>query len=159
MTEPLDLSRRAARYVTLFSLVVLLLGGGLNLVRAWGAWHAARRLNSMTGVPAMPLTWLAGTSLIWASVLAVSSWGLWRRRAWGWLATLSAVTLYHGHIWLNHLWFDRSSYARQSWPLALVDTGVTLLLVWGFLYWPSIRTIYQDGERMDEFGSENKETA
>jgi len=40
------------------------------------------------------------------------------------------------------LLFDRSDYAPQVWPLAVVHTLLTLLVVWGFLYWPAVRRLY-----------------
>lgn len=159
MTETSDRDRKLSRCVTLFSLTVLLLGTGVNILRAVGAWHSLWRLESLPWSLSMPMVLLAGTSLVWVMVFAIVSWGLWRRRTWGRLATLSAVILYHGHIWLNHFLFDRSSYARQTWSLAVIDTGLTLLLVCGFLYWLSIRTRQECQERMNEFGSQDRETA
>ena len=122
------------RRVTLFSLAVLFLGGGLNLARAVLAWL---RADSLTDLPTtMPMTLLAGTSLVWAVVFIACSLGLWRLRPWGRRGTLVAITLFHGHIWVNHFIFDRSPYAREVWPFALLHTLVTLSVVWGFLYWP-----------------------
>lgn len=130
------------RCVTLFSLAVLLLGSGLNLLRAAWAW---RQVDALADLPtSMPLALLAGTSLAWSIIFVACSLGLWRLRPWGRRGTLVTVTLFHGHIWLNHVLFDRSDYARQVWPFAIVHTLATLFVVWAFLYWPAIRRLYSE---------------
>jgi hypothetical protein len=121
---------------------VLLLGSGPNLVRAVLAWRQEQVLAELSTSTSMPMNLLAGTSLVWGIVFAVCGLGLWRLRSWGRKGMLMAVTLYHAHIWVNHIVFDRSDYARQVWPSAIAHTLVTLFLVWGFLYWPSIRRLY-----------------
>jgi uncharacterized membrane protein (DUF2068 family) len=136
--------------VTLFGLAVLLLGSGLNLLRAVWAWGQARALADLS--PSMPMPLLAGASLVWSVVFALCAVGLWRRRPWGRVGTLVAVTAYHGYVWVNHIAFDRSDYARQVWPFAIVHTLLTLLIVWGFLNLPMLRRIYE-GEK-----HENKKT-
>jgi hypothetical protein len=130
------------RRVTLFGLTVLLLGSGLNLARAAWAWRQTQALTSLPATTSMPMALLAGSSLIWGGVFLVCSLGLWRLRPWGRSGTLFAVTLFHAHIWFNHVLFDRSDYARQVWPFAIVHTLVTLFVVWGFLYWPFVRRLY-----------------
>jgi hypothetical protein len=90
----------------------------------------------------MPMALLACTSLAWGIVFGLCSLGLWRLRPWGRRGALAAVSLFHAHIWLNHLLFDRSDYARQVWPFAVAHTLAALLLVWGFLYWPAVRRLY-----------------
>lgn len=142
------------RRVTLFSLAVLLLGSGLNLARAAWAWQRTGTLNSLPAPTSMPMALLAGTSLVWGLVFFVCGLGLWRLRPWGRTFTLSAVTLFHTHIWLNHVLFDRSDYARQVQPFAVVHTLVTLFVVWGFLYWPSVRRLYEKQEGMSDIGSQ-----
>jgi hypothetical protein len=136
--------------VTLFSLGVLLLGGGLNLARAAWAWRQAAALTELPASTSMPMALLGGTSLVWGVVFVACSLGLWRLRPWGRTGTLVAVTLFHVHIWLNHAVFDRSDYARQVWPFAVVHTLATLLFVWGVLYWPSIRRLYDEQGRVDD---------
>jgi hypothetical protein len=59
------------------------------------------------------------------------------------VGTLVATTLFHAHIWFNHIVFDRSDYARQIWPFAIFHTLVVLIAVWGFLNWVSIRRLYR----------------
>jgi hypothetical protein len=135
------MSKRPWR-VMLFSLGVSSLGGGLNLLRAAWAWRQARALTSLPST-SMPMPLLAGTSLAWGFVFGLCGLGLWRLRPWGRGGTLAAVTLFHAHVWLNHLLFDRSDYARQVWPFAVAHTLVALLVVWGFLYWPAVRRLYE----------------
>jgi len=143
--------------VTVFSLAVLFFGSGLNLLRGAWAWGQADALAGLhTSLP-MPL--LAGASLVWSVVFAVCAVGLWRLRPWGRQLMLIAVTLYHGYIWLNHIAFDQADYARQVRPFAVVHTLVMLLLVWGFLMWPSIRQLYQTEESKHEPGPENSTPA
>ena len=130
--------------VTLFSLLVLLLGSGLNLARAVSALYQASALADLPQVTAMPMTLLFGTSLVWGIVFGVCSFGLWKLRPWGRVSTLAAATLFHAHIWFNHIVFDRSDYARQVWPSAIVHTLVVLIIVWGFLNRASIRHLYNE---------------
>ncbi len=138
MTDDSSLTRSKRPWrVTLFSLAVLALGGGINLSRAAWAWRTDLPVST-----SMPMAWLAVTSLAWGVVLSACSVGLWRLRPWGRRGMLAAVSLYQVHIWINHLLFDRSDYAPQVWPLAVVHTLLTLLVVWGFLYWPAVRRLY-----------------
>lgn len=123
--------------VALFSLGVLALGSGVNLLRAAWAWR-----TDLPASTSMPMAWLAVTSLVWGLVFGACSLGLWRLRPWGRRGTLASVTLFHVHIWINHLLFDRSDYARQVRPFAVAHTLVALLIVWGFLYWPTVRRLY-----------------
>jgi hypothetical protein len=134
------------RRVTLFSLGVLVLGGGLNLLRAGWAWWQSQALADLVTPTAMPMGLLASTSLAWGLVFGLCGLGLWRLRPWGRKGALAAVSLFHAHVWLNHLLFDRSDYARQVWPFALAHTLAALLVVWGFLYWPAVRRLYAGPE-------------
>jgi hypothetical protein len=139
-----DLEPKRPRRVTIFSLLVLLLGSGLNLARAVWALRQADALADISLSTTLPMPLLAATSLVWSVVFGVCCVGLWRLRPWGRTGTLAAVTLFHGHIWLNHILFDRSTYARQVWPFAIVHTLAALFVVWGFLKWPSIRRAYDE---------------
>ena len=130
--------------VTLFSLLVLLLGSGLNVARAVSALYQANALAYLPQATAMPMTLLFGTSLVWGIVFGVCSLGLWKLRLWGRVGTLVATTLFHTHVWFNHIVFDRSGYARQVWPFAIVHTLVVLIIVWGFLNRASIRHLYNE---------------
>lgn len=127
------------RSTTYFALAVLYLSGlnlvyGLQVVTRWPdlAWLPAR----------MPLAWLAAGKLVWGLTFGLAAWGLWRLRAWGRTLALVAFTLYQVHIWANHVLFDVSNYARQVWPFYAGLSLVSLALVWGFLFWPSVRQLY-----------------
>ena len=148
-----DPKPKRPRRVTLFSLLVLLLGSGLNLARAVWAWRQADVLADLPQSTSMPMTWLSGTSLVWGISFAVCGLGLWRLRPWGRVVTLIAVTLFHAQIWFNHIVFDRSDYARQVWPFAIVHTLATLIVVWGFLNWPSIRYLYDEQHGLAPIGA------
>jgi uncharacterized membrane protein (DUF2068 family) len=137
-------TRKRPRSVTIFSLLVLLMGSALNLTRAMWAFRQADALADLPLSTSMPMGLLAATSLIWGFAFLVCAYGLWRLRPWGRIATLALVTLYHVNIWFNHVVFDRSDYARQVWPFAVVNSLVALAVVWGFLNWPSIRDLYRD---------------
>ncbi len=111
------------------SLVLLIGLVGLgNLGRAVMAFRYARIL------PDLPLTipwaYLAGMGVFWGVVLLACAVGLHRRRPWSHWATLAAVTLYQAHVWLNHLLFDASDYARQTRPRDLVLSVLFLVIVW-----------------------------
>ncbi len=142
-----DLPRSARPWrVKLFILAVLLLGSGLNLLRAAWAWRQSQALADLASPTSMPMALLAATSLAWGITFSLCALGLWRLRPWGRRATLAAVSLFHAHIWLNHLLFDRSDYARQVRPFAIAHTLAALLVVWGFLYWPVVRRLYDRPE-------------
>lgn len=149
-----DLTPKRPRRVTLFSLLVLLLGSGLNLARAVWAFRQADALADLRVTTSMPMLWLSGTGLVWGFVFGICSVGLFRLRPWGWRGTRAAVTLFHVHIWFHHILFDRSDYARQVWPFALVHTFVVLIAVWGFLNWPSIRRLYRERDRLVPHGED-----
>jgi uncharacterized membrane protein (DUF2068 family) len=134
-------TRKRPWSVTIFSLLVLLLGSGVNLARAVWALRQASALADLSLSTSMPMSWLAATSLVWGLAFAICGCGLWRLRPWGRTATLVLVTLYHFNIWLNHVLFDRSDYARQVWPFSISNSLVALVMVWGFLNWRSIRRL------------------
>lgn len=130
--------------VTLFSLLVLLLGSGLNLARGIWAARYASTLADLSLSTAMPMSWLAATSLLWGLAFGVCGVALWRLRPRARMGTMLCVALFHGHIWLNHVFFDRSDYAVQAWPFSIVQTMLALVIVWGFLNWPSIQRLYRE---------------
>lgn len=128
---------------TWFALAVLYLSA-VNLVFGaqalasgppWSAWPARA-----------PLAWLIAGKLAWGVVFGVTAWGVWRLRPWGRKLLLGAITLYQAHIWLNHILFDASDYARQVWPFAAGVSVVTLGVAWGFMFWPKIRRRYTKQE-------------
>ncbi len=115
------------------SLVLLLGLMGLgNLGRAVMALRYARIL------PDLPLTvpwaYLAGVGIFWGIALTACAGGLYLRRPWSHWATLAVATLYQAHVWLNHLLFDASDYARQTRLRDLALSGLFLVIVWAILF-------------------------
>jgi len=131
---------RPQRWVIALALLVLALGLG-NLGRAVMALRYAACL------PDLPMTvswaYLVAMGAFWGVALTACAVGLVRFRPWGRWAALAATTLYEAHVWVNHLLFDASDYARQTRPRDLVLTLLLLALVWGLLNWPSVRKVFK----------------
>lgn len=132
--------RIARRLLTVVILTLALIGLG-NLGRAAMALHYARTL------PDLPLTvswtYLAGMGAFWGVAITACAVGLYRRRLWGRKATLTVATLYQAHVWLNHLLFDASDYARQTRPRDLALSALFLVLVWGTLHLPGVHKVWK----------------
>lgn len=134
--------RRMSLWISYRLLVVVLtlaLIGLGNLGRAALALHYARAL------PDLPLTvpwvYLAGMGAFWGVAMMACAVGLYRRRPWSQKAALAVATLYQAYVWLNHLLFDASDYARQTRPRDLVLSALFLALVWGTLHLPGVHKI------------------
>jgi len=130
------------------ALSVLVLALGLaNLVRAG---MALRYDALLPGLPlTVPLVYLAVMGCFWGLAFLACVWGLVRFRPWGRWFTLATVTLYEVHVWVNHLLFDASDYARQTWPRDLLLTLLLLALAWGLLNLRSVReTFERKGEEL-----------
>jgi hypothetical protein len=112
----------------------------VNLARAWLALNGSsfERTLPLT----MPLPYLGLGGLFWGVVFVVTALGIWRVWQWARRLLLGAVIVYQLHIWINHLVFDTSIYARQVWPFAAGISLVWIIVVWGFLFLPGIRRIY-----------------
>ena len=121
-------------------LLLALIGLG-NLGRAAMALYYARLL------PDLPLTvpwvYLAGIGVFWGIAMMVCAVGLHMRRPWSRKATLAVATLYQAHVWLNHLLFDASDYARQTRPRDLALSALFLAVVWGTLHLSGVRKILE----------------
>jgi len=126
----------AQRWVIILGLLVLGLGLA-NLARTVLAlrYHALLPDLPMT----VPLTYLAAMGGFWGLIFVVCAAGLVRFHPWGRWGTLAAMTLYQVHAWINHLLFDASDYARQTWSRDLALTLLLLIPTWALLNWPSIR--------------------
>jgi hypothetical protein len=124
-------------------LLVLALGLA-NLTRA----GLALRYDAL--LPDLPTTvglgYLAAMGTFWGATLTACAVGLMRFRPWAWWSTLGAVTVYEVHVWVNHLLFDASDYARQTRPWNVLVTVVLLALVWGSLSLRSVRKTFQREE-------------
>ena len=108
--------------------------------------RAVMALRYATLLPDLPMTvswgYLVATAACWAAALAVCAAGLLCFRAWGRWATLALVTLYQAHVWVNHLLFDASDYALQTWPRDALLTAAFLGIVWGMLSVRPIREVF-----------------
>jgi hypothetical protein len=131
---------RPQKWVVTLALLVLALGLA-NLVRMGVALRYALLLPELPMT--VPLEYLAAVGAFWGLVLTACAWGLLRFRRWGRRGTLAAVTLYQAHVWVNHLAFDASDYARQTWLWDLSVTVLLLALVWGSLHLRSVRNVFK----------------
>ena len=130
---------RPQKWVVTLALLVLALGLA-NLVRMG---VALRYVFLLPVLPmTVPLEYLAAVGAFWGVVLTACAWGLLRFRRWGRRGTLAAVTLYQAHVWVNHLAFDASDYARQTWLWDLLVTALLLALVWGSLHLRSVQNVF-----------------
>ena len=128
------------RWVILVGLLVLVLGLG-NLGRAGMALRYSALLPDLSMT--VPLEYLAAMGAFWGVMLTACAVGLMRFRPWGRWSTLAAVTLYQAHVWVNHLLFDASDHARQTWPWDVLVTVFVLALVWGSLSLRSVRRTFE----------------
>ena len=92
---------------------------------------------------ALPLPYLTACGLTWGVAFAVIAFGLWRLQPWARPLALGAIILYQGHIWINHLLFDVSTYSRQVWLFHSGISVVWIAVVWGFVALPGIRQLYR----------------
>jgi hypothetical protein len=134
---------RPQKWVIALGFVVLALGLG-SLGRAVLALCYAALL------PDLPMTvswaYLAAMGGVWGVALTACAVGLLRFRPWGRWATLAMVTLYEVHAWVNHLLFDASDYARQTWPRNLLFTLLLLAFTWGLLNLHGVRKTFERGK-------------
>ena len=135
---------RPQKWVIALGLLVLALGLG-NLVRTAMAWHYDALLPDLSLT--VPLTYLAAMGGFWGLVFLVCAVGLMRFRPWGRWSTLAAVTLYEVHVWINHLLFDASDYARQTRPRDLLLTLLLLAIIWESLSLRYVRKVLKSPPR------------
>jgi hypothetical protein len=122
-------------------LSLLVLAVGLtNLARAGVALRYAALLPDLPMT--VPLWYLAAMGGFWGVALIACGVGLIRFSPWSRWATLAAATLYEIHVWVNHLLFDVSDYARRTRPWDVLLTVVLLGLIWGSLSLPGVQKIF-----------------
>ncbi len=129
----------AQKWVVALGLLVLALGLA-NLARTAMALRYDALLPDLPLT--VPLTYLAAMGGFWGVVLTACAVGLAHFQPWGRWGTLAATTLYEAHVWINHLLFDASDYARQTRPRDLLLTLLLLVLVWGSLNLHDVRKIF-----------------
>lgn len=131
------------KWIAMLALVILLLGLG-NVGRI------ARAVYYATHLPDLPImvswVYLAVMGGFWSAAFLVCVVALIRVWRWGRWATLATVTLYQGHVWVNHLLLGANERARQLWPCNLMFTLGLLVFVWGVLNWPSVRKEFRGAE-------------
>jgi hypothetical protein len=125
--------------VVVLALLVLALGLA-NLVRMGVALRYASLLPDLPTT--VPLEYLVGMGAFWGVALTTCAVGLVRFRRWGRWGTLAATTVYEVHVWVNHLLFDASDYARQTRGWDLFLTVLLLALIWGSLNLRSVRRVF-----------------
>lgn len=91
----------------------------------------------------MPLAYLAAGGLVWGLVFVAAGFGVWRLWPWARSLLLGAIVVYQLHVWTNHLIFDTSDYSRQVWPFQLGLSAAWIVIVWGYMFLPGIRRLYQ----------------
>ena len=133
--------------MVVLALLVLALGLA-NLIRGGVAQSYASLLPDLPTT--VPMEYLAAMGAFWGITLTVCAVGLQRFRPWGRWGTLAAVTLYEVHVWVNHLLFDASDYARQTRPWELLLTVLLLAIVWGSLSLRSVRQTFAQNSEGEE---------
>jgi len=91
----------------------------------------------------MPLPYLVVSGLVWGMVFIAAAFGMWRLWTWARNLLLGAIVVYQLHIWINHVLFDASHYARQVWPFEAGICVAWIVAVWVFLCLPAVRQLYQ----------------
>jgi hypothetical protein len=127
---------------------------GLTLALAVGnlgrAVVAVRYASTLPDLPlTAPLSYFAAMGGFWGVVFLGCSVGLSGFRRWGRWATLAAVTLYQANVWVNHLLFATSDYARRATLRNLVLTLALLLVFWGSLNLPAVARTFRDSTEQE----------
>ncbi len=126
--------------VTLFSLLVLLLA-------AWNVWQVLSAFQVYDLMRDLNLTTEANILIVigltWAIGFGLAAWGLWRLHGWGRIWTLIAIVAFWIQQWIMRLTLMRSSEEIIRRPADLVLSLLSIMVVWGFLFWPGIRRLYR----------------
>ena len=112
------------------------------------ALHYSARLPDLP--TSLSLPYLAAMAGFWGVLYLVCTVGLsfFLPRA-RWL-TLAAVPLHQAHVWTNRLVFDRSDYARQTYPRDLLLTLILLVFFWAVLNLPRMREAFVRAQGEDQ---------
>ena len=136
----------AQRWVVILTGVTLVLAVG-NLGKAIVAVQYAVDLPDLSTTA--PLSYFAATGGFWGAVFLTCALGLSGFRDWGRWLTLTAVSLYQIHVWINHLLFNVSNRAREAAPRNLILTILLLFVFWGSLNLPPVRSVFDESERRE----------
>jgi hypothetical protein len=126
--------------VTLFSLVVLLFAA-LNAYRVWRAFQSYELIRTLNVTTEANLLIIMGST--WAIGFGLAAWGLWRLRSWGRTWTLIAIVAFWIQEWIMRLSLMRSSDEVIRRPADLFLALLSIVVVWGLLFIPKIRRIFQ----------------
>lgn len=133
----------AQKSVVVLAGLTLALAVG-NLGRGIVALQYAFNLPDLSTT--VPLSYFAAMGGFWSAAFFTCTVGLSCFREWGRRLALTAVTLYQTNVWINHVLFDVSNYARQVVPRNLLFTILLLFIFWGSLHVPSIREVFDRRE-------------
>ena len=127
--------------VTFFALCVLLFA-------IWNAWLALRAVQQYDFMQSLglaaPAVLLVVTGATWAIGFGLAAWGLWRLKSWGRYWMLLAIVVYQIQMWIERLALARTSYEELTRPAGLFISLLSIVVVWGFLFWPQIRRQYRE---------------
>jgi hypothetical protein len=126
--------------VTLFSLLVLLLAAW-NVFQVWNAVQRYDFMRTLNVTTAANLLIVMGVT--WAIGFGLAAWGLWRLRSWGRTWTLIAIIAYQAQQWIMRFTLVRSSDEVIRRPADLFLSLLSIAVVWGFLFIPKIRRLFQ----------------
>lgn len=126
--------------VTLFSLLVLLLA-------IWNVFQIVSVTQRYDLMRALNLTIEANLLIVmgatWAIGFGLAAWGLWRLRSWGRTWMLIAIVAYQAQQWIMRLSLMRSSDEVMRRPADAFLSLLSIAVVWGFLFIPKIRRLFQ----------------
>jgi hypothetical protein len=113
-------TRRPTR-VILLALIVLAVAtwNGLRLGDAIFFWKTLEAYNSH------PL-YISISGGIWLISGLFLFWGIWMRKAYGWMATLIGTITYSAWYWFDRLFLQES---HANWPFVLILNIIFLLLI------------------------------
>jgi hypothetical protein len=133
-TEPVWKMKRPLR-VTLLAVYVFLVAcwNGLRLGSAIFYWKTLAEYGSH------PL-YIAISGGVWFIAGLLLAWGLWRGKAWAWIAATGSAAGYGCWYWLDRLVLQKP---HANWPFALIFTIVSLLFILLILFSRNTRRFFQ----------------
>jgi hypothetical protein len=106
---------------------------GLRLGSAIFYWKTLEEYGSN------PL-YIAISGGVWFIAGLLLAWGLWRGKAWAWLAAIGGATGYGCWVWFDRLVLQKP---HANWPFALIFTIVSLLFILLILFSRNTRRFFQ----------------
>ena len=126
------------------SLTILcIILAGLALFNGLGAYSAYQQFSFLRGLPlSVPPLYLLLGKAFWAVVFGGLTLGLWKRRAWGRIGALIAISAYLAQGWLERLWLARADYTQAASLCFSVADLAGLALFWLVLFRPKVRQFF-----------------